>query len=76
MRELTQDEMAQVVGGDGFVLGAGKYISTTRVVTGGLGVVGAVQVGYDVGFAIGTGINMFTDAMFGMSTTEALIQRS
>lgn len=72
MRELTQDEMAQVVGGDGFVLGGGAYISSTRLVTGGLGIVGAVDVGYRAGYAIGTAVNAGTDAMFGSTLSEMM----
>lgn len=72
MRELTLDEMEIVAGGDGFHLGGSKYLSTTRVVTGGLGIVGAVDVGFRAGYAIGTGLNMATDAMFGKTVTQAL----
>ncbi len=68
MRELNEKEMEMVAGGDGFALGGGRYISTTRMITGGLGVVGAVDVGYRAGFAIGTGI----EAATGGSISRAL----
>ena len=72
MRELTQDEMRQVSGGDGMAIPGGSYLSTTRAITGGLGVVGAIDVSYRIGHALGDGINWATDRMFGISTTEAL----
>lgn len=72
MRELTMDETKMVAGGDGFVLGGGRYISGTRLITGGLGVVGAVDVGYRAGYAIGTGIDAASGALTGSRFSERL----
>ncbi len=57
MRELTEQEMEMVVGGDGIALPGGNYISTTRTITTGLGVIGAIDVGWRIGSAIGAGVN-------------------
>lgn len=57
MRELTEQEANQVVGGDGIVIPGGGYISTTRTVFNGFGVAGALSAAYTVGTAIGAGIN-------------------
>lgn len=69
MRELTQDEMAQVVGGDGFNVGK-FYVSGTRATTGILGVAGAVSTAFQGGFLLGTGINMASGAMFDLSLSD------
>ncbi len=57
MRELTQEEIVEVSGGDGLKLPGGGYISTTRGILNGLGVVGAASTAFSVGYTIGTGIN-------------------
>lgn len=71
MRELTQGEMAQVVGGDGFNLG-NLYVSGTRTVTGLMGVAGAASMAFQGGYLIGTGINMVAEAYTGSSYSDRL----
>jgi hypothetical protein len=72
MRELNEKEMEMVAGGDGIHLGGNGYISNTRAVTGKLGALGAATLAFDVGYAIGTGLNMLTDSMYGTSTSEQI----
>ena len=72
MRNLTEDEINQVSGRDGFYLGGNSYVSTTRLVTGALGIVGAASVAFEAGYLIGTGLNNATGAMYGTSTSEAI----
>ena len=57
MRELTEQEAGMVFGGDGIVLPGGNYISTTRTVLNGFGIMGAVSAGFAIGDTIGNGIN-------------------
>lgn len=67
MRELTEQETGLVFGGDGMQLPGGGYVSTTRVITNGLGVIGAGATAYNAGKLVGAGINYGYEAMTGSS---------
>ncbi|MEQ8313184.1 MAG: hypothetical protein RL839_04560 [Gammaproteobacteria bacterium] len=57
-----------VFGGDGIVLPGGSYVTTTRTVLNGIGIVGAVSAGFKIGDTIVNGIHFGYE----MATGESL----
>lgn len=78
MRELSSEEINRVSGGyDGIALGGNYYISGTRRIFNGFGAAGALGAAFEVGYAVGTGINYGIESMFdGNNAGDAIYQLS
>lgn len=72
MRELNQEELDMVFGGDGIVIPGGGYISTTRNVFNLTGAYGAASLAGTVGYGVGTLINKGIEHSFGGNAGDAL----
>lgn len=65
MRELRDDELELVAGGDGIKLPGNNYISGTRVIFNAQGIAGALSLGWTVGYGIGTAANWAMETYLG-----------